>query len=175
MPPGSAKPSRRAAMLTPSPKISSPSAMMSPRLIPTRNSIRSSGGIAELRSTIPPLHFDGAAHGINHPRELDQHPVAGGLDHPAVMFGDLGIDQFAAMRLQTFVRPLLVHPHQTRVASTSAARIAVRRRTEAMRRLAYTGRVNPSPRGYSTTRQRRHGRERQPEIGPKDRRPSKNP
>ena len=37
MPPGSAMPSIRAAMLTPSPKISSPSMMMSPTLMPMRN------------------------------------------------------------------------------------------------------------------------------------------
>src|SRR5215469_13490126 len=42
-----------AAILTPSPKMSSPSAITSPRLIPTRNSIRFSGGIAALRPAIP--------------------------------------------------------------------------------------------------------------------------
>jgi hypothetical protein len=32
-----------------------------------------------------------------------------------MMFGDLGIDQFAAMRLQAFVRPLLIRSHEARV------------------------------------------------------------
>src|SRR5215471_16842364 len=44
MPPGSAIPSRRAATLTPSPRMSSPSIRMSPRLIPIRDSIRRSCG-----------------------------------------------------------------------------------------------------------------------------------
>src|SRR5271166_1611288 len=44
MPPGSAMPSRRAAMLTLSPRMSSPSARTSPTLMPTRNSILRSGG-----------------------------------------------------------------------------------------------------------------------------------
>ena len=45
MPPGSAIPSSRAATLTPSPRMSSPSIRMSPRLIPIRKSIRRSCGI----------------------------------------------------------------------------------------------------------------------------------
>src|SRR5689334_932377 len=52
-PPGSAKASRRAVMFTPSPKMSSPSAITSPRLIPTRNSIRFSVGTDVFRSAIP--------------------------------------------------------------------------------------------------------------------------
>jgi hypothetical protein len=43
----------RAATFTPSPKMSSSSAITSPRLIPTRNSIRSSGGVVAFRSAIP--------------------------------------------------------------------------------------------------------------------------
>ena len=39
------------------------------------------------------LDFDGAAHSIDNTDEFHQHPVAGGLDDPAAMFGDLGIDQ----------------------------------------------------------------------------------
>src|SRR5260370_140313 len=48
IPPGSAKPSRRAATLTPSPKISPSSTTTSPTLMPTRNSIRRSGGSGAL-------------------------------------------------------------------------------------------------------------------------------
>src|SRR5438874_9369204 len=44
IPPGSARPSMRLAMLTPSPRMSSSSITMSPRLIPTRYRIRASGG-----------------------------------------------------------------------------------------------------------------------------------
>src|SRR6516165_8556001 len=52
IPPGSARASRRAAMLTPSPYISRPSLMMSPTLIPMRSSIRRSGGTSAFRSAI---------------------------------------------------------------------------------------------------------------------------
>jgi hypothetical protein len=53
MPPGSARASRRAVTLTPSPKMSSPSTMTSPRLMPIRKSISISGGTAEFRSAMP--------------------------------------------------------------------------------------------------------------------------
>ena len=53
IPPGSATPSSRAAMLTPSPWMSPSSTMMSPELIPTRNSMRRSSGVAAFRDPIP--------------------------------------------------------------------------------------------------------------------------
>ena len=37
-----------------------------------------------------PLHLDGAAHRVDDAAELDQHPVAGGLDDAAAMLGDAG-------------------------------------------------------------------------------------
>ena len=46
IPPGSASASRRAATLTPSPKMSSPSAITSPRLTPTRNLIFCPSGLS---------------------------------------------------------------------------------------------------------------------------------
>jgi hypothetical protein len=49
MPPGSATSCRRAATLTPSPKMSSSSTMTSPRLIATRNRIQRAGGTSALR------------------------------------------------------------------------------------------------------------------------------
>jgi len=52
MPPGAATLSMRAAMLTPSPKISSPSMMMSPTLMPTRNWIGSALRFYEERGLI---------------------------------------------------------------------------------------------------------------------------
>src|SRR3984893_11579479 len=52
MPPGSAKASRRAATLTPSPKMSLSSIMMSPRLTPMRKSMRPSAGTPALRAAI---------------------------------------------------------------------------------------------------------------------------
>ena len=51
-PPGSQIDSRRAAMLTPSPKMSLPSMMMSPTLMPARNTMRLSSGVSALRASI---------------------------------------------------------------------------------------------------------------------------
>src|SRR5207253_7963218 len=45
-----------------------------------------------------PLNLDGAAHRIDDARKLHQHAVAGGLDNPAVMLPDFGVDKLAAMR-----------------------------------------------------------------------------
>ena len=54
MVPGSATPSRREAMLTPSPiRSPSPSSTTSPRWMPIRNSMRRSCGTPALRSTMP--------------------------------------------------------------------------------------------------------------------------
>src|SRR6266851_4310326 len=62
------------------------------------------------------LDLDGAAHGVNHAGELDQHAVAGGLDDAAVMLLDLGVDQRPAVRPQLRERALLVGSHQPAVA-----------------------------------------------------------
>ena len=83
IPPGSAMPSSRAATLTPSPKMSPSSTTMSPWLMPMRNSMRRSAATSALRSAISRLHRDGAAHRVDDAGELDQHPVAGGLDDAA--------------------------------------------------------------------------------------------
>ena len=42
------------------------------------------------------LHFERAAHRVDHAAELDDAPVAGALDDPAVVDGDCGVDQIAA-------------------------------------------------------------------------------
>ena len=47
-----------------------------------------------------PLHRDGAAHGIDGTRELDQQAVAGGLDDAAPMLGYFGIGEVTANRPQ---------------------------------------------------------------------------
>ena len=54
-PPGSASASRRAATFTPSPKMSSLSTMMSPRLIPIRNLIRWSISVATSACSSPSI------------------------------------------------------------------------------------------------------------------------
>ncbi|OWK22794.1 hypothetical protein AJ87_45680 [Rhizobium yanglingense] len=62
------------------------------------------------------LDLDGAAHGLDHTRELDQHPIAGGLDNPPAVFVDLWVDQSTPMRLQLGERTFLVVAHQPAVA-----------------------------------------------------------
>jgi hypothetical protein len=52
MPPGSANPSSRAATLTSSPKISPYSTLMSPTLMPMRNSMQRSAGTEASRAII---------------------------------------------------------------------------------------------------------------------------
>jgi hypothetical protein len=62
------------------------------------------------------LHLDRAAHRVNDPRKLDQQPVAGGFDNSTAMLLDLWVAELAAHRLQRGERPLLVLPHQPRIA-----------------------------------------------------------
>ena len=81
-----------------------------------RNSIRLFGRHVGIALGHAALDFDRAAHGIDDAGELDQHAVAGGLDDTAGMLGDLGIDQFAAMRLQSRERAFLVVADQPAVA-----------------------------------------------------------
>src|SRR5438309_1060260 len=51
---------------------------------------------------IPPahaaLHLDRAQHGFDDAREFSQHAVAGIFDDPAMVLGDLSIDQLVAVR-----------------------------------------------------------------------------
>ena len=69
-------------------------------------------GVAVLH---PPLHHDGAAHGIDDRGELDQHAVAGGLEDASAVLVDQRVDQFAPMALQSGERLFLVRPHQPRI------------------------------------------------------------
>ena len=62
------------------------------------------------------LHLDRAAHRIDDAGKLHEHAVAGGLDDAAVVLGDFRIDELAAQRFQTFECPLLIRPHQPRIA-----------------------------------------------------------
>ena len=61
-----------------------------------RNSIRSLGRHAGVALDHAVLHFDRAAHRVDHAAEFDDAAVAGALDDAAVMRGDGGIDQVAA-------------------------------------------------------------------------------
>jgi len=62
------------------------------------------------------LNFARTAHRVDHAGEFRQHPIAGGLDDPAVMLADLRIDHFAQMRLEAFVSAFLIGAHQARIA-----------------------------------------------------------
>ena len=85
----------RAATLTPSPKMSSSSTMMSPRLMPMRNSMRRSSAHVGIALAHAALDLGGAGDRVHHARELDQHAVAGQLDDAALVLGDPGVDQLA--------------------------------------------------------------------------------
>ena len=62
------------------------------------------------------LHFDGAAHGVDHAAKLDDRAVAGALDDPAAMGGDGRVDQVAAQAAQARERALLVGAGEPAVA-----------------------------------------------------------
>ena len=62
------------------------------------------------------LHFDRAAHRVDHAAELDDAAVAGALDDAAVMDGDCRIDQIAAQRAQSRQSPIFVRAGEPAVA-----------------------------------------------------------
>jgi len=61
------------------------------------------------------LHFDRTAHGIDDTCELDQQPVAGGLDDATFMARDLRVDGFGAQHLEPAESTLLVGLDQSRI------------------------------------------------------------
>ena len=69
-----------------------------------------------LRSTMPRLHLDRAAHRVDSAAEFDQRSVAGALDDATVMHGDCRVDEIAAQGPQSSQRPILVRARQTAVA-----------------------------------------------------------
>ena len=81
-----------------------------------RNSIRRSCGTSTLRSSHLALDVGRARDRVHDARELHQHAVAGELDDAAPVLGDLGVDQFLAMRLERRERGGLVYAHEAAVA-----------------------------------------------------------
>ena len=59
------------------------------------------------------LNFDRAAQRIDHAAELDDQPIAGALDHPAVVGGDRRVGEVAAQSAQACEHALLVRPGET--------------------------------------------------------------
>ena len=62
------------------------------------------------------LHFDRAAHRVDHAAELDKAAVAGALDDAPVMRGDGGIDQIAAQPPEPRQGAILVRAGEPAVA-----------------------------------------------------------
>jgi hypothetical protein len=54
------------------------------------------------------LYFAGTPQGVDDAGELDQQPVARGLDQPAAMLGDLRVDHLGTKRLEPTQRAILV-------------------------------------------------------------------
>ena len=61
------------------------------------------------------LHFDRAAHRLDHAAELDENSVPGALDDAAVMGGDCGVDQVAAQPAQPRERAILCRRRASRL------------------------------------------------------------
>ena len=115
MPPGSAMPSSRAATLTPSPRMSSPSIRMSPRLIPILKQ-----HTPVLRDTFVPLghhrlHSHRALDRIDHRGKLKQHAVPRGLHEATAVLRHEGIGNLAVFA-EGAGGADLVEAHEPRVA-----------------------------------------------------------
>ena len=63
------------------------------------------------------LHFDRAAHGVDHAAELDDEPVTGALDDATVMHGDGGVDQIGAKRPEPRQSAIFVRPGKSTIAN----------------------------------------------------------
>ena len=93
----------------------------------------------------PPLHLNRTAHGVDDALELGKETIAGVLYDPAPVLRDLRIDQFPEVAFQPLVRPLLIGaPIRREYPATSAARIAVRRRTGGKAVPTAVGRIGSS-------------------------------
>jgi hypothetical protein len=68
--------------------------MMSPTLMPIRNSMRFASGTS---ACARPFHAEikSAAGCVHYAAKLSQQPITGVLDNTAVVFGNLGIDERA--------------------------------------------------------------------------------
>src|SRR5215472_5200417 len=115
IPLGSASASSRAATFTPSPKMSCSSTITSPRLTPSRNSIRLPAEVLAFLSLIPRCVLTAQRTASTTLGELGQEPVAGGLYDPTPVLGEFRLDQLPEMGFEPLVRALLIRPHQTRV------------------------------------------------------------
>jgi hypothetical protein len=117
MPPGSARPSRRAAPFTPSPKniafVDDGIALMYayPELDPFL-SRHISVALDHAK-----LNLDCAANRVQDAAELHQHPVTGGFHDPSTVLFDLRINQRVPMSFELDKSALLVGAHEAAVPS----------------------------------------------------------
>jgi hypothetical protein len=63
----------------------------------------------------PLLHFDRAAHRVDHAAEFDEAAVAGALDDPPVMGGDRGVNQVAPEAPKARERAILIRSREPAV------------------------------------------------------------
>ena len=109
-------PSSRAATLTPSPKMSSPSTMMSPRWMPMRNSMRRSGGTPAFRSAIPRCTSTAQRTASTTLGNSTSSPSPVVLTMRPRCSAICGSTSSRRMALQGGERAFFVAPHQPRVA-----------------------------------------------------------
>ena len=116
MPPAWQMLSSRAAMLTPSPKMSLSSTMMSPTLMPMRRLdflVRRQIGIARRH---PALDVDGATNRIDRAGEFHKGTVTGRFHDAAAMLRDLWVNVGLAQSFESSESALLIAAHQAAVA-----------------------------------------------------------
>jgi hypothetical protein len=57
------------------------------------------------------LDFDCTANRVHDARELDQHPIAGGLDNPPAVLSNLRVHEGASMGFELAQSAPLISPH----------------------------------------------------------------
>ena len=92
--------------------------MMSPALMPMRNSICISVGTSVFRGDHATLYRNGASHRMNHACKFHQHSVAGALLMIRLPCCSIsGIEERGQMFVEPGVRTLLISTHKATVAS----------------------------------------------------------
>src|SRR5712671_4682214 len=94
--------------------------MMSPRLMPMRDSMHRSAGTLAFRAVIARCSATAqrsAPHRIDNTGKLDEQSIARRLDDAPVLFADFGVDDLTAQLFQRVVGALLIRSHQARVAN----------------------------------------------------------
>jgi hypothetical protein len=73
-------------------------------------------GLSSVASDYPTLGLHSATDCIHDTRKFCQHAIAGGFKNAPVMLLNFRVNEFAAMRLETVERALLVGTHQARIS-----------------------------------------------------------